>query len=106
MEEHVETVALLSKLDVDRHIDVKIDMDELDITAAESRATYDEIKKYIHEKFKFKVSTLYIAQVKRKCGIDLRDHYNISKKENQKVPQCPPEKEEAILDALKHFKMI
>lgn len=49
---------------------------------------------------------LYIAQAKRKCDIDLRDHYNISKKENQKVPQCPPEKEEAIMDALKHFQMI
>lgn len=103
---HVETVALLSKLDVDQHIDVKIEMDELDITAAESKATYEEIKEYILGKFKFKVSTLYIAQIKRKCGIDLRDHYNISKKENHKVPQCPPEKEEAILDALKHFQMI
>lgn len=103
---HMEAVVLLSKLDVDQHIDVKIDMDELDITAAESKATYEEIKEYILEKFKFKVSTLYIAQVKRKCGTQLRDNYNISKKENQKVPQCPPEKEEAILDALKHFKMI
>ncbi|PKK38837.1 RNA methyltransferase, TrmA family [Clostridiaceae bacterium JG1575] len=103
---HVETVALLSKLDVDKRIDVKIEMDELDITTAESKATYEEIKEYILEKFKFKVSTLYIAQIKRKCGIDLREHYNKSKKEKQVIPQCTPEKEEAIMSALRHFKML
>ena len=103
---HTETVALLSKLDVDKHIDVEIKLDELDLTSAESKATYAQIKKYILEKFDLKVSTLYIAQIKKKCGIVLREHYNKSKKEKQVIPQCTPEKEEAIMDALRHFKMI
>ncbi|HGI2395233.1 TPA: 23S rRNA (uracil(1939)-C(5))-methyltransferase RlmD [Streptococcus agalactiae] len=106
MTHHVETVALLSKLDVDKHIDVEIRLDELDLTSAESKATYAQIKKYILEKFDLKVSTLYIAQIKKKCGIVLREHYNKSKKEKQVIPQCTPEKEEAIMDALRHFKMI
>ena len=103
---HCETVALLSKLDVDKHIDVEIKLDELDLTSAESKATYAQIKEYILEKFDLKVSTLYIAQIKKKCGIALREHYNKSKKEKQVIPQCTPEKEEAIMDALRHFKMI
>lgn len=104
--EHVETVCLLSKLNVKHHIEVEITMDELDLTAAESKATYDEIKAYVLEKFGFKVSQLYIAQIKRKCGIIERKNYNQSKKEDAKVPKCPPEKEAAIMDALKHFQMI
>ncbi|WP_156299471.1 23S rRNA (uracil(1939)-C(5))-methyltransferase RlmD [Streptobacillus canis] len=103
---HLETVALLSKLDVDKHISVKIELDELDLTSAESKATYEQIKEYVLNKFGFKVSTLYIAQTKRKFGIEVKEHYNKSKKENQRVPQCTPEKEEAIMDALRHFKMI
>ena len=103
---HVETVALLSKLDVDKHIDVEIKLDELDLTSAESKASYAQIKEYILEKFDLKVSTLYIAQIKKKCGIVLRENYNKSKKEKQVIPQCTPEKEEAIMDALRHFKMI
>ena len=104
--EHIETVCLLSKLNVKHHIEVEITMDELDLTAAESKATYDEIKAYVLEKFGFKVSQLYIAQIKRKCGIIERKNYNQSKKEDAKVPKCPPEKEAAIMDALKHFQMI
>mgnify|MGYP000425950838 CR=1 FL=1 len=103
---HAETVCLLSKLNVKHHIEVEITMDELDLTAAESKATYDEIKAYVLEKFGFKVSQLYIAQIKRKCGIIERKNYNQSKKEDAKVPKCPPEKEAAIMDALKHFQMI
>ncbi len=106
MTSHVETVALLSKLDVDKHIDIQIELDEMDLTSAESKATYKQIQNYVLEKFGFKVSTLYIAQVKRKYGLEVREHYNISKNENQQVLQCPIEKEEAILDALKHFKMM
>ncbi|HEN7353168.1 TPA: 23S rRNA (uracil(1939)-C(5))-methyltransferase RlmD [Streptococcus agalactiae] len=106
MTHHVETVALLSKLDVDKHIDVEIKLDELDLTSAESKATYAQIKEYVWNKFGLKVPTLYIAQIKRKCGIELREHYNKSKKEKQVIPQCTPEKEEAIMDALRHFKMI
>ncbi|HIZ55526.1 MAG TPA: 23S rRNA (uracil(1939)-C(5))-methyltransferase RlmD [Firmicutes bacterium] len=103
---HVETVVLLSKLKVDHHIEIELKMDELDLTAAESKATYDEIKAYVFDKYGLKVSQLYIAQVKRKCGIIERKNYNVSKKEDAKVPQCPPEKEAAIMDALKHFQMI
>ena len=103
---HVEAVSLLSKLDVDKHIDVEIELDELDLTSAESKATYAQIKEYVWNKFELKVPTLYIAQIKRKCGIELREHYNKSKKEKQIIPQCTPEKEEAIMDALRHFKII
>ncbi|EPT54846.1 23S rRNA (uracil(1939)-C(5))-methyltransferase RlmD [Streptococcus agalactiae] len=106
MTHHVETVALLSKLDVDKHINIEIELDELDLTSAESKATYAQIKEYIWNKFELKVPTLNIAQIKRKCGIELREHYNKSKKEKQIIPQCTPEKEEAIMDALRHFKMI
>ncbi|CFQ74568.1 tRNA (uracil-5-)-methyltransferase [Streptococcus agalactiae] len=106
MTHHVETVALLSKLDVDKHINIEIELDELDLTSAESKATYAQIKEYVWNKFQLKVPTLYIAQIKRKCGIELREHYNKSKKEKQIIPQCTPEKEEAIMDALRHFKMI
>ena len=103
---HVETVCLLSKLNAKQHIEVEIKMDELDLTAAESKATYDEIKEYVLEKHGLKVSSLYISQVKRKCGLDVGQNYNLSKKEDAKVPQCPPEKEVAIMEALKYFQMI
>ena len=103
---NIETVVLLSKLKVDHHIEIELKMDELDLTAAESKATYDEIKAYVLNKYGLKVSQLYIAQIKRKCGIIERKNYNVSKKEDAKVPQCPPEKEAAIMDALKHFQMI
>lgn len=85
---------------------MELPIDELDLTSDESNATYKQIQNYVLEKFGFKVSTLYIAQVKKKHGLEVREHYNISKNENQKVPQCPIENEEAILAALKHFKMI
>ena len=103
---HVETVVLLSKLNAKQHIEVELNLDELDLTAAESKATYDEIKAYVLEKFGLKVSSLYISQVKRKCGLDVGQNYNLPKKENAKVPQCPPEKEAAIMEALKYFSMI
>ena len=103
---HVEAVLLLTKLHVERHIEVDVSMDELDVTAAESKATYDEIKAYVLEKYGLKVSSLYISQVKRKCGLDVGQNYNLPKKEDAKVPQCPPEKEAAIIEALKHFQMI
>ena len=102
----VETVCLLSKLQSKEHIEIEVKMDELDLTSAESKATYDEIKAYVLEKHGLKVSSLYISQVKRKCGLDVGQNYNLSKKEDAKVPQCPPEKEAAIMDALKHFQMI
>ena len=102
----VETVCLLSKLQSKEHIEIEVKMDELDLTSAESKATYDEIKAYVLEKHGLKVSSLYISQVKRKCGLDVGQNYNLSKKEDAKVPQCPPEKEAAIMEALKYFQMI
>ena len=103
---HVETVCLLSKLNAKQHIEVEIKMDELDLTAAESKATYEEIKAYVLEHSGMKVSSLYIAQVKQKCGIIERENYNKPKSEDAKQPQCPVEKQAAIMEALKYFNMI
>ena len=103
---HCETVLLLTKLNVVRHIEVDVSMDELDVTAAESKATYNEIREYVWEHHQLKVSNLYIAQVKQKCGIIERENYHKAKNENAKQPKCPKEKEDAIVEALKHFKMI
>ena len=103
---HCETVCLLSKLHSDQHIEVELQMDELDLTAAESKATYEEIKNYVLEHSGLKVSSLYIAQVKEKCGIIERVNYNLPKSENARQPKCPPEKEAAIKEALEHFRMI
>ena len=104
--DHVETVCLLSKLQSKEHIEIEVKMDELDLTLAESKATYGEIREYVLEHTGLKVSHLYIAQVKQKYGIIERENYNKPKSENAKQPQCPPEKEEAITEALKHFGMI
>ena len=104
---HIETVCLLSKLhEAKHHVNVTLDMDELDITSAESKATYEEIKDYVLEKHGLQVTNLYIAQVKRKCGIIERENYNKPKSEDTKQPQCPEDKEKAIMDALEHFGMI
>ena len=104
--EHIETVCLLSKLQSKEHIEIEVKMDELDLTSAESKATYEEIKAYVLEHTGLKVSYLYIAQVKQKYGIIERENYNKPKSEYAKQPQCPPEKEKAITEALKHFGMI
>ncbi|MGN1315739.1 MAG: 23S rRNA (uracil(1939)-C(5))-methyltransferase RlmD [Acutalibacteraceae bacterium] len=103
---HVETVVQLVRKKPDTYIDITVDMDELDLTSSEAKATYDEIKEYIFDKHRVKVSSLYIAQVKQKYGIIERDCYNNPKKENPKQPQCPPEKVKLIEEALRHFKMI
>ena len=102
----VEAVLLLTKLNVERHIEVDVNMEELDVTAAESKATYNEIREYVWEHHQLKVSNLYIAQVKQKYGIIERENYNKAKNENTKQPQCPKKKEDAIVEALKHFQMI
>lgn len=106
MTSHIETVCLLSKLQSKEHIEIEVKMDELDLTAAEKKATYEEIKAYVLEHNGLKVSHLYIAQVKQKYGIIERENYNKPKSENAKQPQCPQEKEKAITEALKHFGMI
>ena len=105
---HVETVCLLSKLHEAKHyVNVTVDMDEMDITSAESKATYEEIKAYVAEHNDgMKVSNLYIAQVKAKYGIIERENYNKPKSDDARQPKCPKEKEEAIVEALKAFKMI
>ena len=105
--EHVETVCLLSKLsEAKHHISVQVDMDELDLTAAESKATYEEIQEWVQEKYGFHVTHLNIAKTKRKCGIIERQNYNLPKSENSRSPETPKEKEEAIIDAFLHFKMM
>ena len=103
---HIETVCLLSKLQSKEHIEIEVKMDEMDLTSAESKATYEEIREYVLEHTGLKVSHLYIAQVKQKCGIIERENYNKPKSENAKQLQCPPEKEKAITEALRHFGMI
>jgi len=106
---HVETVVLLSQLKQkpDDYINVTIELDDVDITSAETKATYDEIKKYVFEhNAGMKVSNLYISQVKRKCGIEVGKNYNLPKNEDSRQPQCPEDKERAIVEALEHFKMI
>ena len=96
----------LSKFQSKEHIEIEVKMDELDLTAAESKATYQEIRDYVFEHTGLKVSHLYIAQVKQKYGIIERENYNKPKSEDAHQPQCPPEKEKAIAEALRHFGMI
>ena len=103
---HVETVVLLSQQKPDDTIEIDLDLDELDATSAELKATYQEIKDYVLKESGLKVSSLYISQVKRKCGIEVGENYNLPKSENARVPQCPKEKEEAIKVALKYVAMI
>ena len=103
---HVETVVLLTQQKPDDTIEIDLDLDELDATSAELKATYQEIKDYVLKEFGLKVSNLYISQVKRKCGIEVGENYNLPKSENARVPQCPKEKEDAIKAALKYYAMI
>ena len=103
---HVETVVLLSQLKSTDHIKVEIDLTDDDLTPSEAKGTYDDIKKYIHEKYQVKVSSLYISQIKRKLGLPVGESYNKPKSEDARVPHCPQEKEKLIVEALRHFKMI
>ena len=100
---YVETIVLLSKLDSKNYISVEFPMDDMDLTSAESKATYKQIQNYVLEKFGFKVSTLYIAQVKKKHGLEVREHYNIPKNEKQKAPQCPIQKEVTVFRCVEAF---
>ena len=103
----IETVCLLSKLyKAKHHVNITLDMDEMDLTAAESKATYQEIKEWVKEKYGFQVSHLNIAKTKRKCGIIERQNYNLPKSEDSRSPETPKEKEEAIIAAIKAFRMI
>ena len=101
---HVETVVLLSKGEIDsKRIRVEFPLDDMEITSFREKATYPQIKEYVLEQTGLKVSSLYISQIKRKCGLEVGDSYNKPKSEDARVPQCPPEKEKAIMDALRHF---
>ena len=102
---HIETCVLLSKLKSTPHIEVDIELDEMDLSKAESKATYAEITQYVLENTGLNVSRLYIAQVKRKHGLIERINYNVGDGKSR-VPQVTPEKEKAIEDALRHFQMI
>ena len=97
---------LLSQQKPKDQIVVDLDLSELDLTSAEAKATYKEIQDYVLKKYGLKVSNLYVSQIKRKCGLEMGQNYNLSKSDNARVPTCPPEKEAAIMDALRNFKMI
>ena len=104
---HGETVVLLSKGEIDsKKVRVEFSLEDMDMSGFQKGATYEQIKAYVLEHTGLKVSSLYISQIKRKCGLDVGQNYNLSKKEDAKVPKCPPEKEAAIRDALKYFQMI
>ena len=104
---NVETIVLLSKGEIDsKKVRVEFSLEDMDMSGFQKGATYEQIKAYVLEHTGLKVSSLYISQIKRKCGLDVGQNYNLSKKEDAKVPKCPPEKEAAIRDALKYFQMI
>ena len=104
-ESTVETVCLLVLRNPVTHINIDVDVEEL-VQDKRGAATYGQIKDYVLEHSGLKVSSLYIPQVKQKCGIIERENYNKPKSEDAKQPQCPPEKEKAIRAALQHFRLI
>ena len=104
---HVETVALLVRnISTKEHVVIEVRPEELELGSLKTHGTYEEIKSYVLKKHSLKVSTLNISQVKRKCGLEVGKNYNLSKNEDSRQPQCPEDKESAIVEALKHFKMI
>ena len=103
---HVETIVLLSQQKADDHIEIEINLDEIDATSAETKATYEKIRNWVQEEYGFHVTNLNIAQVKQKHGIIDRENYNKAKLENSKQPGCPEKKIKAIEDAMRHFQMI
>ena len=104
---HVETVVLLSKGMVDsRKVKVDFSLEDMDLSEFKGKATYEQIKAYVLEQTGLKVSSLYIAQIKKKCGLDVGENFNLAKLENVRQPQCTPEKEDAIMQAFRHFGII
>lgn len=104
---HVETVVLLSKGIIDsQKVKVEMSLADMDMSRFKKGATYEAIKDYVKEQTGYKVSSLYIAQVKAKHGLDMRENFNLPKSEDARQPKCPAEKEKAIEDALRHFQMI
>ena len=106
-EQHVETVVLLSKGEIDsKKVRVEFSLEGMDMSGFQKDATYPQIKERVLQQTGLKVSSLYIAQVKQKYGITERENYNKPKAENSRQPKCPPEKEAAIVDALRHFGLV
>ena len=104
---HVETVVLLSKGEIDsKKVRVEFSLEDMDMSEFQDGATYPQIKEYVLEHTGLKVSNLYISQIKRKCGLEVGKNYNLPKSEDSRQPQCPPEKEKAIREAFKYFGMI
>ena len=104
---HVETVVLLSKGMVDsRKVKVDFSLEDMDLSEFKGKATYEQIKAYVLEQTGLKVSSLYIAQIKKKCGLDVGENFNLAKSENTRQPQFTPEKEDAIMQAFKHFGIV
>lgn len=104
---HVETVVLLSKGEIDsKKVRVEFSLEDMDMSDFQDKATYTQIKDYVLEHTGLKVSNLYISQIKRKCGLEVGKNYNLAKSEDSRQPQCPPEKENAIREAMKYFGMI
>ena len=104
---HVETVVLLSKGEIDsKKVRVEFSLEDMDMSDFQDKATYTQIKDYVLEHSGLKVSNLYISQIKRKCGLEVGKNYNLPKAEDSRQPQCPPEKENAIREAMKYFGMI
>ncbi len=104
---HVETVVLLYKGMFDsRKVKVDFSLEDMDLSEFKGKATYEQIKAYVLEQTGLKVSSLYIAQIKKKCGLDVGENFNLPKSENARQPQCTPEKEEAIMQAFKHFGIV
>ena len=91
---HIETVVLLGRKRIDSYISTKLDVDKMKM---KKNATYDDIKSYVKDKYGLSVSSLYIAQVKEKLGLEKGKNTNLGSGEGR-VPKCPPEKEEAIKD--------
>ena len=102
-----ETVVLLSRGMVDsRKVKVDFSLEGMDLSEFKGKATYEQIKTYVMEQTGLKVSSLYIAQIKKKCGLDVGENFNPAKSENARQPQCTPEKEDAIMQAFSHFGII
>ena len=98
---------MLSKGEINsKKVRVEFSLEDMDMSGFQKGATYEQIKAYVLEHTGLKVSFMYISQIKRKCGLDMGQNYNLSKKEDAKVPQCPPEKEATIMKALKRFQTI
>ena len=103
---HVETVVQLSKGNISsQNVRVEFSLEDMDMSRFQQGATYEQIQEWVQEKYGFHVTHLNIAKMKRKCGITERINYNLPKSENSKSPGTPKEKEEAIIDAFRHFQM-